>query len=91
VQQYWKQALGYSTVGFEFALSFLVGLLGGRWLDQKLGTGGWLTLIGAAFGLAAGGRSVWRAVQRANREADRQDREQEEAREKFNERDERDD
>jgi F0F1-type ATP synthase assembly protein I len=86
VQQHWKHAVGYGTVGLEFALSILVGLLGGQWLDKKLGTGGWLTLIGAAFGLAAGCRSVWRTFKRAQRDLKKQQRADEEAKRQFHER-----
>ena len=76
----WKGIGSYSTVGLELALSILVGLFGGSWLDQKLHTSPWLTLLGFGFGLAAGARTVWRALQKANREAleqeeqDRKDR-----------------
>jgi F0F1-type ATP synthase assembly protein I len=48
-----------STVGLELALSIALGLLGGRWLDSKLGTGPWLQWIGFAFGLAAGVMSLY--------------------------------
>jgi ATP synthase protein I len=71
VQQDWKSVGGYGTVGLELALSVLVGLAAGRWLDRQLCTAPWLTLIGTAFGIAAGARAVWRALRRANREADR--------------------
>lgn len=68
VQQYWKGVFGYGTVGLEFALSVVVGLLGGQWLDKKLGSGPWLTLIGLGFGIAAGVRSIWRAMKLAERQ-----------------------
>ncbi|MGB5813165.1 MAG: AtpZ/AtpI family protein [Polyangiales bacterium] len=48
-----------STVGLELALSMALGVLGGRWLDGKLGTGPWLQWIGFAFGLAAGAMSLY--------------------------------
>ena len=83
MQQYWKGIGSYGTVGLELALSVLVGLLGGRWLDDKLGTGGWLTAVGLGFGLAAGARAVWRALQQANREADEIERAERKEREKF--------
>lgn len=63
----------YGTVGLEFGLSLLVGLFGGRWLDGKLGTHHWLTVIGAGFGIAAGYRAIYRAAKAANREAERED------------------
>jgi ATP synthase protein I len=73
VQQNWKGMASYGTVGLEFGLSLLVGLFGGRWLDGKLGTHHWLTVIGAGFGIAAGYRAIYRAAKAANREAERED------------------
>ncbi len=61
----------YATVGLEFGLSLLVGLFGGRWLDQKLGTANWLTFIGFGFGMAAGYRAIYRAAKAANRDAEK--------------------
>lgn len=87
MQQRWKGLGTYGTVGLEFALSVLFGLLGGQWLDRRLDTSPWLAVIGLGFGLAAGGRSIWRALQRANREAEEFERKDREARRKFNDRD----
>jgi F0F1-type ATP synthase assembly protein I len=84
----WKGIGKYSTVGLDLALSILVGLFGGRFLDRKLGTGHWLTIIGLGFGIAAGVRTVWRALQTANREAEEQEREERRARNEFHEDDE---
>lgn len=83
MQQHWKSAGAYSTLGLEIALSVIVGLLFGQWLDKKFQTGGWLTALWFVFGLVAGGRALYRALQRANREAEREEREAEEARRKY--------
>jgi F0F1-type ATP synthase assembly protein I len=85
VNNSWKGIGKYSTVGLDLALSILVGLFGGRWLDRKLGTGSWLTMVGLGFGIAAGARSVWRALQAANREAEEQERNERNARDDFHE------
>jgi F0F1-type ATP synthase assembly protein I len=85
VHKTWKGIGSYSTVGLELVLSILVGLFGGRWIDRKLATGGWLTVVGLAFGVAAGVRSVWQALQRANREAEAEEKKDREARAKFHE------
>ena len=85
VNSAWKGIGRYSTVGLDLALSVLVGLFGGQWLDRKLGTGHWLTVVGLAFGIAAGARFVWRALQAANREAEEQEREERRARNEFHE------
>jgi F0F1-type ATP synthase assembly protein I len=83
VQQDWKTFGRYGTIGLEFALSILLPLFFGRWLDQKLGTGSWLTLIFAGLGLAAGTRTILRALREANREAERLERDERDARKKF--------
>jgi F0F1-type ATP synthase assembly protein I len=85
VNKSWTGIGSYSTVGLDFTLSILVGLFGGRWLDRKLGTGGWLTVIGLCFGIAAGVRSLMRALRQANREAEEAERKDQEARNKFHE------
>jgi len=83
VQQNWKGVGSYATVGLEFALSLLVGLFGGRWLDGKLGTAHWFTFIGLGFGVAAGFRSIYRAAQAANRDAEREQQRQLEERRRY--------
>lgn len=47
---YWN----YAQIGLQLAGGVLGGLLGGWWLDKKLGTLPWLTLAGAVAGLAGG-------------------------------------
>jgi len=79
----WKDIGRFSTVGLEFALSILVGLFGGRWLDQKLDAGGWMTLVGVGFGTAAGVKAILRALSQANRQAEEQERADRESRSKF--------
>lgn len=82
MKQNWKGLGTYGTVGLELALSVLLGLFVGSWLDRKLGTR-WIALVGFGFGLAAGVRTLWRAVRQANQDAERMDREEREARKKF--------
>lgn len=83
MQQHWKSAGSYSTVGLEFALSVILGLFIGQWLDEKFDTGGWLTALWFFFGLFAGGRAIYRALQRANRDAQRNQEEAEQAKRKY--------
>jgi hypothetical protein len=82
VQQDWKALGNYGTLGMEIALSVVVGLFGGQWLDRKFGTH-WLTWVGFAYGLAAAGRAIYRAVRRSTREAEALEQSEREAREKF--------
>lgn len=57
-----------STLGLELGLSIALGFWGGQWLDRKFGTGGVLTWLGFALGLAAGARSLYRLVRRTQAE-----------------------
>jgi ATP synthase protein I len=73
VQDYYRGLGGYGTVGLELVLSILFGFLAGRWIDQKTGAGGWVTILGFGLGLVAGFRSVYRAAIRMRREAEAMD------------------
>jgi ATP synthase protein I len=57
-------------VGIELALSTVIGLLGGRWIDGKLGTSPWLMLLGLVLGVVAGFRSLIRAARQAKQESE---------------------
>jgi len=83
VQQDWKALGNYGTLGLEVALSVVVGLFGGQWLDHKFHTRGVLTWVGFAYGLAAAGRAIYRAVRRANREAEEAEQRERDARKKY--------
>ena len=71
-----KQLGSLSTIGLELGLSIVLGYLGGRWLDGKLGTEPWLQWIGLALGLAAGALSLYRVVRRAQRMMEEEDKSQ---------------
>jgi F0F1-type ATP synthase assembly protein I len=63
----------YGTVGLDLVLSILLGFFGGRWLDEKLGTHGWLTVIGFVLGTIAGFRSLYRAAVKMRKETEADD------------------
>ena len=88
VKQDWKGVGRYGTVGLELVLSVLLGLFGGQFLDRRFHTAPWLTLVGLAYGIAAGVRGLYRAAARATREAEELDRREREQRRKFRENDE---
>jgi ATP synthase protein I len=52
------------SVGIELALSTVLGLLGGQWLDKKLSTAPYLTVIGLLLGITAGFRSLIQVARR---------------------------
>ena len=48
-------ALGiYGAVGFQLAAAVVIGLLGGNYLDTKIGTAPWLAIIGLILGSVGG-------------------------------------
>jgi ATP synthase protein I len=57
-----REAAPYLGIGASFAGSVLLGLGGGYWLDQKLGTSPWLLLGGSMFGLGAGFYHFYKTV-----------------------------
>jgi len=68
-----KQLKSFARVGalgIELALSTVIGLLLGRWLDGKFGTEPWLTLVGLVFGVIAGFRSLIETARKATRNSD---------------------
>src|SRR5882724_5311242 len=70
----------YGTVGLDLVLSILFGFFGGRWLDGKLGTHGWLTVIGFGFGVIAGFLSLYRAAIKMRKETEAEDQRERQAR-----------
>jgi ATP synthase protein I len=58
-----------ASVGIEFAISVVIGLLGGQWLDGRFGTEPYLMIVGLLFGVTAGFRGLIRAARTAQRAA----------------------
>ena len=63
------QTLSMSSVGLEFGISVIVGMVFGRWLDGQAGTDPWLMILFLCLGFTAGMRGIVRAMNRADREA----------------------
>ncbi len=76
----WKAFGRYGSLGIELILSMAIGYYGGRWLDGKLGTQGWLAGIGFFIGLYSGFRQIFRAAKQMQLEADREEAEEREGR-----------
>ena len=72
----WKQYGRYGSVGIELILSMALGYYGGRWLDGKLGTHGWLTWIGFAVGVYAGFRSLFVTAKKMQKDIETEEREE---------------
>jgi len=61
----------YSALGLELAISVILGLAIGYYLDKWLGTGPWMTVIWLGLGFAAGVRSLYRAVLRSGKDLEK--------------------
>jgi len=62
-----KELAYYSSLGFQVALSIVLGLAAGVYLDRRYQTQPWLTLIGLAMGIAAGFRNIGLAIKKTRR------------------------
>ena len=58
----WAEAGQYMGYGMTWALSVLLFLMAGWWLDDKAGTSPLLVIVGAFVGAAAGFYSLYRHV-----------------------------
>ncbi|WP_437482449.1 AtpZ/AtpI family protein [Sorangium sp. So ce1014] len=76
MKQDWKAVGSYGTVGLEVVLCIMLGLFVGRWLDAKLGTDPFLSVLWFFFGLGAAGKAVHRAWKEMQIAAAREEREQ---------------
>ena len=54
----------FSEIGFVLLFTVLAGILGGYWLDQRLGTIPLFVLVGFAIGTAGGAIGCWRLIAR---------------------------
>ncbi|MGD0862139.1 MAG: AtpZ/AtpI family protein [Candidatus Limnocylindrales bacterium] len=64
----------FSEVGFVFLAAVLAGVLGGYWLDQRLGTVPVFVLVGFAIGSVGGGVACWRLMARFLARLDAEDK-----------------
>jgi len=71
------KALGsFGTLGLEIVLCILVGALGGRWIDGKIGTAPGFLIFGFICGLGAAGKAVARSLREMKEVTAREEREQ---------------
>jgi F0F1-type ATP synthase assembly protein I len=54
----------------------MVGFFGGRWIDERLGTSPWLSLLGFLFGCGAAGKAIHRTWREMQAVTTREEREQ---------------
>ena len=55
-------------IGGIFAGCMVIGVFGGRWLDEKWGTEPWMLIIGSLVGMASGFYHFFKTVLRLDKE-----------------------
>ncbi len=64
----------YAGVGLQFALTIILFLFIGQWLDRRLDTAPWFTIAGVFAGAAGGFYSLYSRLMAQQRRAERRDR-----------------
>jgi ATP synthase protein I len=72
---FFRELAKYSALGLEMALSVVIGLGIGYYLDKWLGTAPWLMILWIGFGFAAGVRSLYRAAVRSGKDIEKDEEE----------------
>ena len=62
-----KELWYYSSLSFSIALSIVIGLGIGYWLDKRFDTSPWFTLIFLGFGVIAGFRNIYLAMKKSRK------------------------
>lgn len=60
----WKLVGDALQLGASIVFAIFIGAFIGYWIDGKLGTFPWFSIIFFCFGVAAAGRNVWIAVRK---------------------------
>lgn len=66
------------TVGLDIAVSVVLGLLVGSWLDRKYGWAPWGVIVGLVVGTATGFNMLFKTAKKMERQAQREQRQQDE-------------
>lgn len=60
----------YGAIGFQLAISVVIGVMLGRWLDARWGTTPWLTIGGMLLGSGAGFWNLIRLLKWKDKDGD---------------------
>jgi ATP synthase protein I len=66
-RQTFRELAYYSSLGISVALAIFIGLGIGVYLDRKVGTTPWFTLIFLVLGIVAGFRNIARVINRTRK------------------------
>jgi F0F1-type ATP synthase assembly protein I len=60
----------FAGLGLQFVIALLGGLYGGQWLDRRIGTGPWLSIIGMFLGAGLAFFSMYQKLMAAQARED---------------------
>ena len=60
----------FAGMGLQFAVAIIVFVFAGQWLDNRLGTNGLFTIVGAFVGAAAAFYNMYRKIAAAQKQDD---------------------
>ncbi|MBU1054975.1 MAG: AtpZ/AtpI family protein [Proteobacteria bacterium] len=66
-RRYMGELAYYSSLGFQVALSIVIGLGIGVYLDKRFELYPWLTLVFIGLGVVAGFRNIWLAIKKSEK------------------------
>jgi ATP synthase protein I len=69
----WDAIQRYSALGIEIGVAAFIGFFIGAFLDRRLHTAPWLTLVFLLLGIFAGFRDLYRAAMKYQREQEQED------------------
>jgi ATP synthase protein I len=69
----WLQASKVSYLGIFFGVAVTIGFFFGRWLDAKLHSQPWFTIVGALIGIAAGFKELYRIARQYQKNESQED------------------
>jgi ATP synthase protein I len=61
----WRELAYYSSLGFSVALSIVIGLVAGVYVDRQFDSAPWGLLICLVLGIAAGFRNIGHAIRKS--------------------------
>lgn len=70
----WKAYGRYGSLGIELLVSMAVGYFLGKWLDDRVGAGGWLTGLFTAAGVYAGFRAIFKAAKQMEHDIEKEEK-----------------
>ena len=61
----------FAGIGLQFALSIVLFVFAGEWVDSRLGTGPWFLIVGAFVGAGGGFYSMYRKLMASQQSEDK--------------------